>query len=126
MTLRAAFTGLLFVVVGCAAKKPAPEPAPAVTATAEPVVASSPGVVVASMADDFKRCWETERATSNPPSRADGTLTIKIEPNGTVSSAVAAGIDQPTLAACLEAVGKSTKFAPVEPPGANMTIPVNL
>lgn len=78
------------------------------------------------MADDFKRCWETERATSNPPSRADGTLTIKIEPNGSVSSATAAGIHRPDLATCLEGVGKATKFAPVEPPGVSMTIPINL
>jgi hypothetical protein len=128
MTSRLLLSGALaLAVIGCGKKPPPEEPQPTATA---PVVETTPppssGVVVATMAQQFQVCFDKEKATSNPPSSAAGTLTVKIETDGKVSSAAAAGIDRPSLQTCLEDVGKATKFGPQEPPGASIVVPVNL
>ncbi len=124
MTSRLALSlGALLLVVGC--RKKQVEPAPVATATAEAVITTPSGVVIANMSKDLQRCWDAERASANPPSSAAGVLTLKVEPNGVVSTATADGIDRPSLASCLEGVGKATKFAPVEPPGASLKVPIN-
>src|SRR5688500_3734747 len=96
MTSRLLLSGLLALsVIGCK-KKPAEEPVQAQpTATVvETTPPPSSGVVVATMAEQFQVCFDKEKATSNPPSSAAGTLTVKIETDGKVSSATAAGIDR--------------------------------
>jgi hypothetical protein len=128
MTSRLLLSGVLALSVIACKKKPAEEPVQAQpTATAvDTTPPPSSGVVVATMAEQFQVCFDKEKATSNPPSSAAGTLTVKIETDGKVSSATAAGIDRPSLATCLEDVGKATKFGPQEPPGASIVVPVNL
>ena len=127
MTSRLLISGVILLSVVACKKKPAEEPQPQPTVTAvETTPPPSSGVVVATMSQQFQVCFDKEKATSNPPSSAAGTLTVKIETDGKVSSAAAAGIDRPSLATCLEDVGKATKFGPQEPPGASIVVPVNL
>lgn len=127
MTSRLLISCVILLSVAACKKKPAEQPQPQPTATAvETTPPPSSGVVVATMAQQFQVCFDKEKATSNPPSAAAGTLTVKIETDGKVSSATAAGIDRPSLATCLEDVGKATKFGPQEPPGASIVVPVNL
>jgi hypothetical protein len=127
MTSRLLLSAVLALTVFGCKKKPAEEPQPQPQPTVvDQTPPPSSGVVVATMAQQFQVCFDKERATANPPMSAAGTLTVKIEPNGTVSGAQAAGIDRPSLATCLEDVGKATKFGPQEPPGASIVVPVNL
>ena len=83
------------------------------------------GSIIASMAKDFRRCWNLELAAPNAPTEAKGKLTMKLDPQGGVSSATATGFDSPTLTSCLETVGAAAKFDAPEGGTATIVAPLS-
>lgn len=80
--------------------------------------------VVASLSGSFRKCYQTE-LQKKPDLQASGQLVLKIGADGKVTEAKS-DIAPPSLAACVEGVGKAAAFsAPSNKKGATVKVPLS-